>query len=362
MITTRVRLFAAVWATPISTLSREYGMSDRGLAKLCKRHNIPRPPRGYWAKLQAKKTVRSTHLPAPDNDYEIEIKSDPLMARNSSASREPQHGNPIIKSRLTGLHPLVIETKQVLEIIDEDRWGQHSHRRRLALKAGPECRRRGLLLMDALIRAIEQRKWRVVVKQSKYGEWHSSAIINKIKVGFALTEQRSMIAQAQSPRWMTLSLTSSWDKRQNWNDAKSQRIENLMGDFLEAMQCQAEWLQGKIDAEQREESEKEKERIRRRKIVTTYEREKARVKLLKLESACWNEAEQIRAFIAARLATNPDDPELQEWAIWAQQQADRLDPLANSPSSVLDNPPPGEWYKDNAGLWSWLRYSGHQVE
>jgi hypothetical protein len=39
-----------VWKTPITRLAKEYGLSDVGLAKICKKHDIPRPPRGYWAK------------------------------------------------------------------------------------------------------------------------------------------------------------------------------------------------------------------------------------------------------------------------------------------------------------------------
>ena len=50
---TRKELYAQVWSTPIRTLAANYGLSDVGLAKICKRLAIPRPPRGYWAKIQA---------------------------------------------------------------------------------------------------------------------------------------------------------------------------------------------------------------------------------------------------------------------------------------------------------------------
>ena len=38
-------------------LARKLDISDVGLAKACRRHNIPRPPRGYWAKLAAGKAL-----------------------------------------------------------------------------------------------------------------------------------------------------------------------------------------------------------------------------------------------------------------------------------------------------------------
>jgi len=35
---TRKELYAQVWGTPIRTLAANYGLSDVGLAKICKRH------------------------------------------------------------------------------------------------------------------------------------------------------------------------------------------------------------------------------------------------------------------------------------------------------------------------------------
>ena len=49
---TRKQLYEKVWSTPMTAISKEYGLSDVGMAKLCKRHDIPRPPRGYWAQVQ----------------------------------------------------------------------------------------------------------------------------------------------------------------------------------------------------------------------------------------------------------------------------------------------------------------------
>lgn len=37
-----------VWETPTSTLSKQLGVSDVAVAKHCKKHGIPKPPRGYW--------------------------------------------------------------------------------------------------------------------------------------------------------------------------------------------------------------------------------------------------------------------------------------------------------------------------
>ena len=41
---TRKQLYDKVWSTPMTAIAKEYGLSDVGMAKLCKRHEIPRPP------------------------------------------------------------------------------------------------------------------------------------------------------------------------------------------------------------------------------------------------------------------------------------------------------------------------------
>jgi hypothetical protein len=50
---TRSDLYELVWAQPRSVLAKQFKISDVALAKRCLQANIPMPPRGYWAKLQA---------------------------------------------------------------------------------------------------------------------------------------------------------------------------------------------------------------------------------------------------------------------------------------------------------------------
>lgn len=63
----RQELYELVWSIPISTLSGQFGLSDRGLAKICERHHIPVPGRGYWARLEAGQAVTKTPLWKLDN-------------------------------------------------------------------------------------------------------------------------------------------------------------------------------------------------------------------------------------------------------------------------------------------------------
>ena len=53
----RERLYEEVWSEPVIVVAKKYGLSDVGLAKICKKLNIPRPGLGYWAKKAAAKPV-----------------------------------------------------------------------------------------------------------------------------------------------------------------------------------------------------------------------------------------------------------------------------------------------------------------
>jgi hypothetical protein len=50
---TRSELYELVWSQPRTILAKQFNISDVALAKRCLQANIPMPPRGYWAKLQA---------------------------------------------------------------------------------------------------------------------------------------------------------------------------------------------------------------------------------------------------------------------------------------------------------------------
>jgi len=48
---TRKQLYEKVWTTPMTRLAKEFGISDVALAKTCKKYDIPRPLRGYRARI-----------------------------------------------------------------------------------------------------------------------------------------------------------------------------------------------------------------------------------------------------------------------------------------------------------------------
>jgi len=66
-------------------VAADFGLSDVALHKICRKHRVPTPGRGYWAKLAAGKPVRRARLP------EIEDRAlDRVVLRGGGASPMPQ--------------------------------------------------------------------------------------------------------------------------------------------------------------------------------------------------------------------------------------------------------------------------------
>ena len=80
---TRQELYDLVWARPIIHVAKDFGISGSMLCRICTDRNVPRPPRGYWANLQAtsaNKVGRFTK-PALPNLSELDQSFDGLIRK-----------------------------------------------------------------------------------------------------------------------------------------------------------------------------------------------------------------------------------------------------------------------------------------
>jgi hypothetical protein len=110
-------------------VARQLGISDRGLAKICVRHAVPFPPRGYWAKVAAGKVVASPEplSEAPD-DVIPELVGPPpetsgVRAGESKARDTPATAGELLEAmlaaeamqRLRGVHKVLAEVDERLD-------------------------------------------------------------------------------------------------------------------------------------------------------------------------------------------------------------------------------------------------------
>lgn len=59
----RTVLYKEVWSEPMRVVAARYGISDVMLKKICRKLEVPTPPRGYWAKIKAGQTILTPSLP-----------------------------------------------------------------------------------------------------------------------------------------------------------------------------------------------------------------------------------------------------------------------------------------------------------
>jgi len=49
---TRSEIYELLWTEPATKVALRIGLSDVALGKWCKQYGVPKPPLGYWAKLE----------------------------------------------------------------------------------------------------------------------------------------------------------------------------------------------------------------------------------------------------------------------------------------------------------------------
>lgn len=113
----RRELYDLVWVRPMIKVAAEFGISDVGLNKICKRHRVPVPGRGYWAKLAAGKKVAK----APFRELADERLSQVAIQKSLTANVPPEAIEARIqaKSTIAARHPPKVDagnTSQTMSI------------------------------------------------------------------------------------------------------------------------------------------------------------------------------------------------------------------------------------------------------
>ncbi len=128
---TRKALYDQVWSEPMLHLAKRYGLSNVGLAKICRKHDIPRPPRGHWARLQFGKASPQTPLPRPDEDHDITMQEPPPLIQPAKKVGPPKPVEPItVDETLRNAHELVIRAKHQLQNATDGREPPYRRARR----------------------------------------------------------------------------------------------------------------------------------------------------------------------------------------------------------------------------------------
>jgi len=113
---TREQFYELVWSKPMTHLAKEFALSDVALHKICKKHGVPSPPVGWWAKKAAGHQLKQPALPpaSPDAPRSITIAAGELRQEPQALSDIREHARILASSipldEAPAAHPIVGRT------------------------------------------------------------------------------------------------------------------------------------------------------------------------------------------------------------------------------------------------------------
>lgn len=165
---TREELYALVWAEPMLRVGERFKVSSSYLARICKRMNVPRPERGYWAKLAVGKAPNRPSLPdalpgdesvwAREGEYPDVRRSLPRTRRATRKSR--------VKITRIGPHELIHGAKEFFEASrykTESGYLKPDKKNLVDLIITKENLEKGLAFAERLFSEFEKSGYRVVL-------------------------------------------------------------------------------------------------------------------------------------------------------------------------------------------------------
>ena len=372
----RTDLYEKVWTTPMLQLAQEFGISDVGLAKLCRRHNIPLPGLGYWRKRETGHDPGRVPLPSASNQA---IESIEIVA-----SQKPEdikallagQAQPQITVNLEGpiTHPLALRTEKLLvkskpgakgHLTPKD--GEVGH-----LLVSESSLPRALRLLDAFLIACEAQQYSL--KWPKEADSQLSVVVLDETIHFQLCEMTDAKAHEltkeeqkhpwMAPKWdyeatgkLRIQITNlpylDFNVRHSWGDAKQQRLEDCLGKAVLGLTAAA--LAIKKNREEKLRREKEWADQARREEEARQRREefKRRAEVLNGLEENWRKSRQIEEFlealrgeVAGRTLSVEDHEKLGSFTEWSKAYAEKLNPFKRLVESIeeLLNPPKPKYY------------------
>lgn len=343
----REELFELVWEKSMVQLAKEFGISDVGLAKICKRMEIPRPPVGYWAKISSgKKLLRPALKPLSQKGMsQAYIRPMPEGAKKSYKKNRVD--------KILVASELIEPSKLVERTLKHLRSGKLDNYNRIILpsnclnifvtKATVE---RACLIADSLIKNLEEKGYEVKLDEDKKDRVNTYVLINEEKVYFSIEEPVNRVEHKKDkddPWWyhnrfnfvssnkLILDIKSrlSDGARHQWKDKPSQVVENCLGDFIVALEVASIEVR-----KQREEMERARIRWKEEMVHAEEKRrlkeiEKQKVEKLLQEVNAWELSGKAKAYLMKLEKIEPKTDKLEQWILWLKQYIKKIDPLSN---------------------------------
>jgi hypothetical protein len=184
----------------MTKLAPRFGLSDVGLAKVCRKYQIPRPPVGYWAKVGVGQHVEPELLPALDEEslQEIEFFRRQFFTDATDAPEEVYEKVVVhVSERLADPHPFVYKTKATLASKKGDGGGSDAKTDsclNIAVSSGELPR--ALRIFDAVIKKWDELGGAVKIDSTRNSEERTRFEYGDDSVAVVLSEEMESIEKS----------------------------------------------------------------------------------------------------------------------------------------------------------------------
>ncbi len=352
---TRRELYDLVWSKPLSLLAQELPVSDVGLAKICKRLNIPRPSQGYWTRRRTRHgTVKPPPLPSTAEACEREVV---LRGLESEYPRKEPSEPPevVVPDTLENLHPLIARTARGLERAEPDRHCILRPRGKsvLAIEVTEAARNRSLRLLDSLVKALEERghkvdagsEFRPKTLVEVAGEAVSISLKEQMKrstheLTLEEEEQEARRGWSWAPRFdyapsgllrFRVSDLEGTGFRQSWSDGKRSRLEEKLGQVVVGIEAAAAFQRARRLERAAERERWEQEWAIREAAFRRQEEERRFLEEFRAMARDWADVSRMREFVQVVESSTPTGDRgsnLVAWLVSAHLAIQKLDPLS----------------------------------
>lgn len=344
----REALYDLVWSEPIAKVAPKIGVSDVALAKICQKLSVPRPPRGYWARLAHGHAVTKPPLPKlkeeSPTEHELAPPTRPPAATLQSVDRIPTLS---VKAHVTRYHQVVAELRSGLRDGWTDQYGRI--RSRNGVRISKASFPRACRILDTLIRELEKRGVSTTIDDNGLRAWVAGEGI-RLELHEPSTrrtpKERSKYGY---PRWeyvpsghLSLSLMSRYlrEYRTNWSDGSTKSLDDRLGEVVVVFEQAPALITEAKAKERREQLAWERAELCRRRQSNVFKHTKARAQTIDAQLQDLWQAAQIRRFVKAVEKAARAPAATRRLARWATLYADHLDPLVNYRLPKLDEEPP----------------------
>lgn len=167
----REQLYELVWSMPVTKVAEKFSVSGSYMARVCSVLRVPRPERGYWAKLSVGKAPARPELPEalPGDQLIWSQDGDLPLSPLRGASNATAPAMPRARRIVTGTHELIRGAKQHYEKGYKVEDGQllRPHKRLLAdVTASTSGLDKALSFANDLFNALESAGHRVCLAPS----------------------------------------------------------------------------------------------------------------------------------------------------------------------------------------------------